>query len=162
MPYALFHYKFPDVAIKETRSFTSFDKPELAGDEFGLLEMYCDEPGCDCRRVMFCVMSQLRSKPVAYIGYGWEDEKFYMKRFRFIDRDDVQELQGPSLNLMSPQSNLAPAILEVVAEILEDRLYVERLKRHYNMFRATIEKETGKLRKRSNQTKKPKHKKHRR
>ena len=161
MPYTPFDEKFPEIARKETRSFTPLKKAELAGDEFGLLELYCDEPGCDCRRVMFCVVSQLRSKPVAYIGYGWEDEKFYMKRFRFIDRDDVQELQGPSLNSMSPQSNLAPAILEAVAEVLKDQAYVERLKQHYNMFRATIEKETGKLRNRPNQTKKRKHKKRR-
>ena len=70
MPYTPFDEKFPEIARKETRSFTSINKMELAGDEFGLLELYCDEPGCDCRRVMFCVVSRQYQKPMAYIAYG--------------------------------------------------------------------------------------------
>ena len=162
MPYSFFHEKFPDIGVKETRSFESFDSPELIGGEFGLLEMYCDEPGCDCRRVMFYVVSEKYQEAVAYIGYGWEDAQFYRKRFNYLDADDIQELQGPSLNIMTPQSHLAPAILEVVEDLLEDENYVNRLKRHYKMFRKKIEKEAGTLRKRPYRATKRKPKKRRR
>ena len=162
MPYTLFHEKFPEIAKKETRSFASFDKSELAGSEFGLLEMYCDEPDCDCRRVMFCVMSRQHEKPMAYIAYGWEDDQFYIDWFRNNDPDIIRELKGPVLNTMSPQSKLAPALLEVVTGLLQDQAYVNRLKRHYNMFRATIEKKTSKFGKRSYRATKRKPKKRRR
>jgi hypothetical protein len=111
MPYTPFHEKFPEIAAQETRSFTSFKKPELFGDEFGLLELYCDAPGCDCQRVLFCVMSRQREEPTAYIAYGWEDDQFYGRWFGNNDPDIIRELKGPAINTMSPQSSLAPAIL---------------------------------------------------
>jgi len=60
-------------------------------------------------------------------------------------RDDspevIEELKGPSLNMASPQSNLAPAILELVKEaLLQDKSYVERIKTHYRMFRDKIDR----------------------
>ena len=55
----------------------------------------------------------------------------------------IAELQGPILNMGSPQSSLAPAILEIVKDaILQDNAYVERIKTHYKMFRDKID---GKL-----------------
>jgi len=52
----------------------------------------------------------------------------------------IKELKGPSLNLCSPQSALAPAILKMVQDIpLRDSAYVERIKKHYQMFREKID-----------------------
>ncbi|MGB5060998.1 MAG: hypothetical protein WBO48_20015 [Candidatus Promineifilaceae bacterium] len=31
--------------------------PFLPDGEYGLLEAYCNEPGCDCRRVMFTLLT---------------------------------------------------------------------------------------------------------
>ena len=126
MPYSFFHEKFPEIAFKETRSFASFDRPELAGGEFGLLEMYCAQ---------------------------W---------FRKNDPNIIRELKGPGLNTMSPQSKLAPALLEVVIGLLEDQAYVNRLKRHYQIFRTQIEKEAGTFKKRPKRLPKRKPKKRRR
>ncbi len=50
-------------------------------------------------------------------------------------------VKGPALNLASPQSELAPALLVQIRVVLENRDYVERLKRHYSLFRDEIEKE---------------------
>ncbi|MCP4425349.1 MAG: hypothetical protein GY803_12710 [Chloroflexi bacterium] len=160
MPYAPFHEKFPEIAFKETRSFRTFNNPDLGNDEFGLIELYCDETGCDCRRVMFNVVSQRQEKDVAVIAFGWESAQFYADWFGGNDPDIIREMQGPELNMMSAQSKLAPALLEAVKEILQDKQYVDRLKRHYAMFRETVKSEPSHSRRR--QRKKTRRKKRRR
>ena len=43
--------------------------------------------------------------------------------------------------MASPQSNLAPAILEMVKEaLLQDESYIERIKTHYGMFRDKVDR----------------------
>jgi hypothetical protein len=137
MPYALFHDYFPEIAEKETRGLTIQGKSPwgLPPGNYGLLEMFCDERGCDCRRVFFYVVSQRTNDVVAVVGYGWESPDFYIKWLRDDDPEMIRDLMGPSLNLMSPQSKLAPAILEMVRDALRDEAYVERIKGHYKMFR---------------------------
>jgi len=143
MPYAPFHERFPELAEEETRTLIIFNDPVLPSDEYGLIEMYCDEPGCDCRRVMFNVASWRTGKTLAVIAYGWESKAFYRKWYRYDEPENIiKELQGPVLNSMSPQSKLAPALLEKVTRFaLQDQKYVNRLKRHYQMFRDAIEQE---------------------
>lgn len=142
MPYALFHSRFPKIAERETRTITVVRDSArgLPAGQYGLLEMYCDEPDCDCRRVFFHVVSPLKSEPVAVIAYGWERPEFYA---RWMGDDDplvMEQLCGPALNLGSPQSALAPAILEIVKNtVLRDPAYIERLKTHYRMFRSKID-----------------------
>ncbi len=163
MPYAQFSERFPAIAHKETRSFQPINNPILGNDEFGLLEMYCDEPNCDCRRVMFSVISRKQEGIVAYIAYGWESREFYAARFGENSPDIIDELQGPVLNSMSPQSKLAPALIPQIEGILQDAKYVDRLKRHYAMFRKAIEKETARSSKlRHKRLLKPKRKKRKR
>lgn len=140
MPYEPFIERFGEFAWKETRSITVFKDPRLAGDEFAFLELYCNDEDCDRRRVMFNVISKNRQKDVAVIAYGWESKAFYAK---WLGRDDpkiIKELQGPVLNLGSHQSELAPALLEKVREVLlADPAYVARLKRHYQMFKEKVD-----------------------
>ncbi len=142
MPYVFFHNYFPEIAEQETRNITVLYDPksELPSGKYSFLEMFCDEPGCDCRRVFFCVVSS-RSKDVkAVVTYGWEPDSFYVKWMRSNDAHIIAELKGPSLNLASRQSKHAPAILELVRDVLlKDTAYVERVKRHYGMFRSKIE-----------------------
>jgi uncharacterized protein YecA (UPF0149 family) len=76
---------------------------------------------------------------VAVIAYGWESREYYA---RWIGDDDpkiLRELQGPVLNLLSQQSELAPALLKKVEWVLQDKRYLARIKRHYKMFRATVD-----------------------
>jgi uncharacterized protein YecA (UPF0149 family) len=49
--------------------------------------------------------------------------------------------------LASPQSKLAPALLRQIKVVLQDKKYIARLKRHYNLFKDEIEKEEKKLQK---------------
>ena len=79
MPYTMFYDRFPDIAEKETRNLIVFNEPDLPPDTYALTELYCDEPGCDCRRVMFNILSEKRKEFVAVIAYGWETEDYYRK-----------------------------------------------------------------------------------
>jgi len=162
MPYVLFHEYFPETAKRETRTITVPD-PSCFGvpaGDYGLLELsFCDEPGCDCRRVLFSVLSRQRNSLDAVIAYGWESLDFYTQWMRDDDPDIIATLKGLSLNLMSPQSKHAPALLDLLRDMLfRDSEYVERIQRHYRMFREKID---GKPGRRPNKKKRMKQKKKR-
>jgi hypothetical protein len=142
VPYTSFRGYFPEIAEHETRAVTVVSSSAwgLPPAMYGLHEMYCDEPGCDCRRVFLCVVSDRNNNVEAVVAYGWESPDFYIKWFGDDDPTLIKELMGPSLNLASPQSELAPAILKMVRYVLKDEAYIERIKRHYQMFRQVIDK----------------------
>ncbi len=141
MPYTSFHLYFREVAEKETRTITLFrDDDVIPKGSYGLLEMYCDDPGCDCRRVFLEVYDWERQKDMAFIAYGWEDEEFYRRWLKSGNPLDAREMQGPILNIGSPQSRYAPEFLKIVKEaVLSDPGYIERLKRHYQMFKQRVD-----------------------
>ena len=143
MPYVCFHEYFPELAERETRSITIPKRLSsgLPAGEYGFLEMYCDERGCDCRRVFFYVISPPKKEPLAIVAYGWESPEFYARWMGDNDPEIIRDLQGPVLNMGSPQCNLAPAILKLVKDVvLQDRLYIERIKNYYLMFRDKIDR----------------------
>ena len=113
--------------------------------DYAFLEMFCDEPGCDCRRVFFSVISTGEKEIKAVIAWGWEDQVFYTTWLKDNNPHVIKELMGPALNPASPQSNLAPALLKVFQEVLlSDTAYIERVKRHYVMFREKVDKKRKK------------------
>ena len=142
MPYESFHERFREIAEKETRTLIAIDDPDLPDGEYGLTEAYCNESDCDCRRVFLNVVDWRTEQVLAVIAYGWENKKFYAKWFGDNDPDIIEELKGPALNSWSQQSKLAPALLQKVTYILKDQRYLNRIKRHYEMFRATVDAET--------------------
>lgn len=141
MTFEPFYMIFRDLAIKETRNIMIFEGHlTLPADEYRLVEMYCNDEKCDCRRVIFNVLSKNRDEYVAVIGYGWESADFYRQWTIQDDPKVVRELQGPVLNPLSPQSDLAPALLELMDElVLKDPMYVDRLQRHYWMFKEKVD-----------------------
>jgi len=53
-------------------------RPRLPVKAYWLLEYYCDEPACDCRRVFLDVVADgWHSRVFASIHYGWETLEFY-------------------------------------------------------------------------------------
>ena len=139
MPFVPFHETFPDLAERETRKLTILDDAELPAGDYALIEMYCDEPGCDCRRVFFSVLSSQTTQVEAVIAYGWENIRFYAQWMGDDDPQTARALKGPILNPGSPQADCAPALLDIVQNVvLQDEQYVARLKTHYAMFRETI------------------------
>ncbi|MDH3598500.1 MAG: hypothetical protein OEU26_02540 [Candidatus Tectomicrobia bacterium] len=139
MPFVPFHDTFPDLAERETRTLTILDDTKLPAGDYALIEMYCDEPGCDCRRVFFWVLSSQTSQVEAIIAYGWENTRFYAQWMGDGDPQMAKALKGPILNPGSPQAAFAPALLDLVKNVVvQDEQYVARLKTHYAMFRETI------------------------
>lgn len=70
MFYAPLHELLPEVARRETCSVTIKNDPFLPDGEYGLLEAYCNEPGCDCRRVMFTLLTPDSHEALAVVAYG--------------------------------------------------------------------------------------------
>ena len=146
MSYVLLHDYFPDVAERETRTITVSPRSEfgLPAGSYGFLEMFCDEPGCDCRRVFFYVLASFQKDVQAVVAWGWEKPEFYAQWFGDDDPEVLAELVGPLLNPASPRTKLAPAILALVRDVLlKDDQYVARVKRHYGMFRNAIDEQGG-------------------
>ena len=143
MPYAPFYELFPEIAAKETRTLTVFNLPDLPPGEYGFIEAYCNEIDCDCRRVFFNVLEAQTGEIKAVIAYGWESKGFYIRWLGYNDPAVIKELQGPVLNSASRQSQLAPALLKQMKYILADDNYIERLKRHYKMYKAAIDQGMG-------------------
>lgn len=142
MPYSLFHNRFPEIAECETRTITLIDSSHfnLPPAHYSFLDMFCDEPGCDCRRVFFSVVSSLKNDVKAVIAWGWEDQDFYKKWMGVNAPHVIKDLMGPVLNLASPQSDIAPALLKLFQLVLlQDTAYIERVKQHYVMFRETVD-----------------------
>ena len=145
MPYVPFYELYPEIAKRETRKITVFrgHPSGLPAGDYGFVETFCDEPDCDCRRVLFSVVSSRhhKNKVEAVVTYGWSTANFYSKWWGNDDPKIIAELQGPGLNVGSPQSPLAPALLQLVKEVLlQDDAYIERIKRHYWMFREKLGK----------------------
>lgn len=146
MPYVPFHDRFPQIAEKETRTVTVLRTTNsgLPPGEYGFLELFCDEAGCDCRRVFLSVISRRRGLECV-IAYGWENRDFYVKWMGDDDPLITESLRGPALNMTSPQTDLAPAILDLFKDVLlRDRRYIERVKEHYRIFRQSIDAEESK------------------
>jgi hypothetical protein len=134
---APFFSRFPELAARQTRILKLLaPHAGLPAGEYGFLELYCNEPTCDCRRVLFQVCRADRPNQVlATINYGWESEDFYAQ-WLHGDRESARELVSASLDPLNPQSKLSPALLEVFRHIvLLDRAYVARLRRHYRKFK---------------------------
>jgi len=110
-----------DLAISETRVINLL-APErgIPAGSYALLESYCADPDCDCRRVMLSIIEERRpSISLASISYAF-------------DPDDPDA--GPFLDPLNRQSRYAEALMRLVIEVvLSDPLYLTRLERHYAM-----------------------------
>ena len=64
----------PDLAFKETRTMTLFEPLEdIPAGSYGLIESYCPDPECDCRRVIINVVEEEHPTTfLASIGYGFD------------------------------------------------------------------------------------------
>lgn len=141
MHYTPFHYYFLSLANKETRSIIVLPNNHLGlpPDEYGLMELFCETPDYDCRRVMFMVVAKKTQDTVAVINFGWESRSFYEKWYHSKDKTEIDELKDPSLNRMSQQSQYVDKVLELVSLTA---LKEERLKRHYHLFKDKIKNKT--------------------
>jgi hypothetical protein len=117
-----FHKHFPRIGRDEARTvmLRGGTGGGIPDGDYLLLESYCSDRTCDCRRVMLNVFSP-SAGIVASISYGF-------------DRNG--SMPGPFLDPMNEQSTYAPEVLDLVRTVvLSDPEYVARLERHYNMMK---------------------------
>jgi hypothetical protein len=136
-----FHERMRELALNETRSVKVEGTAGLPAGEYGFLELYCDDPACDCQRVMIDVISPQHPREIlAVINYGWESAEFYRrwigKGKSLISDDTARQAQGPLLDPLNKQGDHAPALLRLFQMLIQDEKYVQRLKRHYMLFRS--------------------------
>ena len=137
MPMVSFSSEFLDAAFDEARSIIAKGRNDIPNGEYIFLDSYCNEPDCDCRRVMINVVSSKAPRDIlATINYGWEDIEFY-KEFLHGDEEDAEQAAGAALDPLNFQSDLAPAFLKIFKETLT-RGYIETLKEHYKMFKQAV------------------------
>ena len=136
-----FHSLFPELAQREVRCVHLGAVPGVApasglsAGEYAFLEFYCEDLGCDCRRVFFQVIARHRQDQVlASINYGWEKESFYRKRLPW-DPDAPRQIVRGSLDPINTQSEHAEELLELFQQRVLDEPYRLRLQRHHQLFR---------------------------
>jgi hypothetical protein len=135
-----FLQRFPGLGARETRSVTVTGRNDLPDGDYGFIELYCNVPHCDCRRVMVVVLRPDTgwNQFWATLKYGWESLEFYRK-WAGAPGWDRGSWQGPFLDPLAAQTRYAPALLDLFKLLLESPGYVERLKTHYQLFRASME-----------------------
>jgi hypothetical protein len=142
MPMAPFMERFPELAARETRSVKVPLGDPLPHGDYGFIELYCNEPGCDCRRVTVLVLRPHTGWKVwASISYGWESMDFYQNWARTSEPLDPLQWQGPYLDPLAQQSPHSPVLRDLFEFILQSPGYEQRLKNHYQLFRAAVEQQ---------------------
>jgi hypothetical protein len=119
-----FHSRFLELAKKEGRSlhWQSDDGPIPRGD-YLLMEAYCTDPKCDCRRVMLTVVNTATGELAATIGFGF---------------DPGAPMSAPMLDPLNQQSPYAEEMLRLVVGMALDAEYLARLERRYHMMKAAV------------------------
>lgn len=137
-----FFHLFPEIAPVETRSIIIPPGDILPAGTYGFTESFCDEKDCDCRRVLIVVFATHSNEKVwAGINYGWERKEFYEQWAPGTEYE-------PVLEPLSAQSEYADIFLSVFKRMVqEDTAYVERIKRHYAMFKQKIMTAAGEKKK---------------
>jgi hypothetical protein len=79
------------------------------------------------------------SKIWATISYGWERLDFYQK-WGGAGYHPI-EIKGPYLDPLNPQTNYSSALLNLFRFLIQSPDYVDRLRRHYQMFRESVDRE---------------------
>lgn len=131
-----FIHRFPELGTNETRTITAAGLGSLPADEYGLLELYCDELNCDCRRVVIEVIARSTGDTLGIINYGWESLKFYEQKLG--SEEYAREVVAASLDPLNPQSPHAPILLSLFRDVVRDVAYQKRLARHYELFKDAL------------------------
>lgn len=123
----------PDLAEREQRSWVvpPADPSGLPADTYTLVEFYCDEPRCDCRRAILHIYSRRTRDVVASINHAFDPPD---------PQDPYAEPEQTFLDPLNPQSSLSYPLLALFHEMnREDPALLERLEHHYHLMRAAVD-----------------------
>jgi hypothetical protein len=120
---------------------TIANHPQLPDGTYALVDTYCTDPGCDCRKTMILV--HLDRRHVSSINFGWESPEFYARWYGApLDDRTLAEMKGPSIDLNSPDGVPPGAMLAFFSKLL-DAQYIEHLRLQYTRFRAALATPAG-------------------
>jgi len=104
---------FPDLAKTEVRVIHALDHDELPKGAYLFRELYCNEPECDCRRVLLQVYWAEGKRLAATINYAFEPAK--------PPFDDEPQI---FLDPINPQSDVSDVLFDMFEEMIAtDRAY---------------------------------------
>jgi len=135
--------RMPDLFESETRSVRlGSSRGCLPAGNYTFLEFYCNDPKCDCRRVVLQVREDSDPETlIACINFGWERLAFYKKWMRG-NLENAKLVKGGDLDPSGPRDERARAVLNLFKELLmPDEAYVKRLGTHYRKFKGSVLKE---------------------
>ncbi len=91
---------------------------------YGFVEFYCNDPGCDCRRVtLFVINEKMKERAVISMGF-----------------DPLEPLAGPFLDDFHKQSPYADELMDFFVDMInDDPDALEMLYRHYREVRGAVE-----------------------
>ncbi len=122
-----FDHVFLEIARTESRAVKILDAAGAAKATFLFREIYCTEPGCDCRRVVLQVQWVEERTVAATINYAFERSK---------RRNEAQCYLDP----LELQTDASEELLDLFEETVEtDAAYRETLRRHYKMWRSVVD-----------------------
>jgi len=122
-----FDHVFLEIARNESRAIHTLGDAGAVKGTFLFRELYCADPGCDCRRVALQVQWVEKNQVAATINYALERPK---------RRTEPQLYLDP----LNPPSDLANWLLDVFEDmIVTDTAYRETLRRHYKMWKAAVD-----------------------
>ena len=118
------------------RTLTLARHPELPDGTYAMVDTYCTDPGCDCRKTMILVHRDHHH--VSTINFGWESPEFCARWYGAPPGDRaLVELQGPCIDLNSPDLVPPGAMLACFSALL-DAHHLEHLRSQYTRFRAAL------------------------
>lgn len=131
---------FPEIAEKETRCFhllqNDDDSEAPPKGSYSLVELYCPDRDCDCRKVNIVFISNENGNEYGTIQYGWEDQTFYNNHFGFDDHG----LPGPDYIPMQFLGKYTHYFLKMFQELCcTDKSYLAQLEKHYQMIKSEAE-----------------------
>lgn len=141
-------YKLLPELSAEIRTVTLMrPRPGLPSGKYYFTESFCGKQGCDCRRAYIdaypadMLESGVLGTPLATINFGWESAAFYRRWMGGpLSAEDLANIMGPALAWGQPQSPCAEALLELFEFLLEDDAYIDRIIRHYRLFRQALKR----------------------
>jgi hypothetical protein len=121
VPYGTF---FPELPLAVPTLYLERNTGGIPKGKYRFFDLYCNEKGCDCRRVMLMVAND-KDKQVACISMGF---------------DLNAEMAGPYLDILNKQSEYAEELMEAFVSLINDDAdTIETYQQHYCEVRTKVE-----------------------
>lgn len=126
-----------DAEMKTRKIMLLQDTFGLSKGGYFLVENYCADKECDCRKVMINVVTMdSKSTILGTVGFGWEEPEYYKK---WLGDDQLgEEMAGTYIEAGGIQTGMEKECLDIVKNSLRDSKFVDLIKERYSIFKNKI------------------------